>query len=240
MPGCRLFRFLSVVFFCHALASCSRAEPSSSSKDAPMSNSINLNDITLECELVQLGALRVAYKIHNRSSRDVVVFNRIPSKDVDDTSRYAPANVYVDLDGDVLGVKLMILPLDLPPGMHLEYRPLPDVSLLKAGQTLSDDVVLAEPVRVRNPIHLQVMAAGLKNDPSMPNQHVAAIERAQATTLRFTVGLAAFAPSAKLMPVSEGFPEVFLPPLLEGAQSVLTKEFHLPRAIQVLDYAVSR
>ena len=204
-----------------------------------MTSATNLNDITLECEVAQSGALRITYKVHNGSSRDVVVFNRIPSKEVDGTSRYASSNVYVDLDGATLGVKLMILPLDLPRGMHIEDQPFPDVSLLKAGQTLSEEIVVAEPVKVRNPIRLNVIAAGLRNDPKRPNQHVVATKPATATRLTFTVGVAAFAPLSKLTPVSESYPDVFRPPLLDGEQSVLTKELHLSRAVSVLDYAVS-
>jgi hypothetical protein len=200
----------------------------------------DLTAVTLECNLKQEpSVLRIAYTIKNGSSRDIILFNRIPTREVDDTHRYSASNVYVDLRAPALAVSLMILPLDLPPGVKLSDRPIPDVSLLRAGQTLAEEVILREPIEVRNPIRLRGIGATLSYDAKRPNQHVVAMKPASATELTFTVGVAALAQGATLSPVSEAFPDVFMPRLSGGEQKTLVKNFHLNRSVRILDYAVS-
>jgi len=203
-------------------------------------NAINPNDVTFDCKLEQgPGAFTLSYKLQNRSGRDLVVYNRIPTTDVDGTLRYSSNNVYVDLDGHNLLVRLMILPLDLPPGVKLGWHPLPDAMVLEAGAELAERVVVTEPARVRNPVRLRGMSALLRYDAKSPHRHYAAMTPGSAATLTFAVGVAALVPGTVIEPVSKAFPGVLMPPLTEGGQIVLTKDFRLSRPVAVLDYALS-
>ncbi|HLM73484.1 MAG TPA: hypothetical protein VK459_12350 [Polyangiaceae bacterium] len=205
-----------------------------------MSTENDLKDVTFECSLAEeAGGIRLKYEIKNGAGRDVVVFNRLPTKEVDDTHRYSPNNVYVDLEGARVEIKQMILPLILPPGVKLEYHPLPDVSVLKAGESLREEIFVPQPISVRNPIRLAGMAGTLTFDTNKPTRHVTAMKPVTASELSFSVGVSAFAPASKLKAVSEVYPNVFMPPLLEGAQKVISKSFHLAKPVKVLDYAVS-
>lgn len=205
-----------------------------------MSTENELKDVTFECSLAEeAGGIRLKYAIKNGTSRDVVVFNRLPTKEVDDTHRYSPNNVYVDLDGPRVEVKQMILPLTLPPGVKLEYHPLPDVSLLKAGTSLREEVFVPEPISARNPIRLAGMAGTMTFDTNKPTRHVVAMKPVTVSELSFSVGISAFTSTSKLKAVSEAYPDVLMPPLLEGAQKVMSKSFHLTKPVKVLDYTVS-
>src|SRR4051812_44634023 len=109
-----------------------------------------LPDVSFECRLSRGdGALAVTYEIHNDSSHDLGIFNKLKAIAVDGALVFSPNLVYVELDGDVLRFLKMALPI--PKGLTMAAYVPPYASLLPKGQAMKETFSVPIPVEVRQP-----------------------------------------------------------------------------------------
>lgn len=190
-----------------------------------------MDKITFDCKLTQKpDALVVEYTITNERDVDFGVFNRITGTAIDGARDYSPNNVYREIQGAVLLLEKIALPI--PQGLRMAAYVPPHASRLSAGKTLTETFTVPVPVLVRQP-YLRAKAAGVGGEviPSRP------------VTLSEAEVVIGIFPLAETGLVAEhpAFPDVLTPqpphPAVAG-QIKLGARFKLDAPIEVLDYEV--
>lgn len=181
----------------------------------------------------EASGLRVVYEVRNPSSVDIGLFNRIQSFKVDGTASFAPENVYVDLDGETLHLRKMVLPV--PEGLRMTARITPSITLLPGGHVFREEFFLETPVAVCNPLRRAHLSLGA------PGSAVVAGCAATVTEIVLSVGVFAVDPAWHFTAVSPAHPAVYevwpTGPAVDH-QVVLTQTVRLARPVSVLDYRV--
>lgn len=186
--------------------------------------------VDAQCTLaLEPAALVVTYSIENEEDRDLGVFNRIPASRLDATSDFSPNHAYVDLEGGVLGVRQMALPV--PKGLHVAAYSMPFATRIEPGKRLQETIRLPRPVRVCHPFK----RALLKGE-------VVADTKAEATSVRVEIGIFLTGDDCRLIQEHPAFPDVLSaspPGPARLKQISLVWTFDLQAPLDVLDYRVA-
>ena len=186
-----------------------------------------------ECEVEELDQdLVVSYRLSNRGPGEVGVFNRLATSGLDGLAVYLSDNVYVEVEDEKLVVKKIALPL--PEGVQVTVQPIPDVTRLPAGHTLSERITLPLPARVNHPFRLISLLS------ASPGSSIVADQAVTVDTLQIQVGVFD-AQELNFLPASPAAPDAFRvwpPGLAFDRQIVFSCEARLRTPIVVLDYRV--
>ncbi|MFO0591952.1 MAG: hypothetical protein U0441_30680 [Polyangiaceae bacterium] len=188
-----------------------------------------MDNISFDCKLTQKpDALVVEYTIKNERSEDIGVFNRISGTAIDGARDFSPNNVYREIEGEVL--KLQHIALPIPPGLRMAAYVPPHATRIAAGKSVTETFVVPVPVAVRQPyLRAKVSGAGGEVIPAKP------------VTLREVDVVIGIFPLTETGLVAEhpAFPDVLTVqppyPALSG-QVKLGARFTLDPAVTVLDY----
>jgi hypothetical protein len=184
--------------------------------------------VRMECKFERGPAgLKLGYALTNQSAVDVGALLWIPAIQPDHSSVFTPDSAYIELDGSTLHVRKMMLPL--PKGTQVAERPIPFVSIIKAGQKLMQVMKLPVPVPVNHPF--RQAALGLRN----PGADILPAEPRSADALVLSIGIFAVAPNMKVIPVQADLGVMRCWPF-PTAQQVLTWQTPLAPPLHVLDY----
>ena len=184
------------------------------------------SSIKLESE-----GLRVAYTLHNNSGGDVGVFNCVPLNDSKGEISLATENTYTDLDGSLLQLRKMLLPL--PQGFTVAVRKIPYVALMSNQQTIREEFIIPIPVVVNHPYRRAALTVGRGG-----GVEVVADEMSDADTVEFSVGLFKREPEMKFIPVGKEYPNVYRVAPHTSKQVVLSHTERLRHPVPVKDYRV--
>ncbi len=183
--------------------------------------------LDFDCKLTEAAShLTISYGVHNGSAHDVGVFNRIRAVSPDGTSSFDPDVAFIDIEGDVLLVRKMALPI--PEGLSMTSYIPPRVSRIPPGQSLSESMTLRAPIKVMQPFR-RAMLRG---------QAVADVP-ATAHVVQVTVGVFSCDGACALTADDPAFPDVwtaFPPSAALSRQQLFSRQFSLQRPVAVLDY----
>jgi hypothetical protein len=171
-------------------------------------------------------ALSVSYRIENRTDEELGAWNRIRAGRPDGTHDFSPDVVYVDLEGDVLHLRKMALPI--PPGLKITAYVAPNASRIPAGGVLEETFTVAIPIRVMHPFkRMLVMGEVVADKPASASRAVV------------TIGVFVVGTDTRLISEHPAFPDVLsafpVGPAL-SRQQLLSAEFPLDPPVAVLDY----
>jgi hypothetical protein len=185
-----------------------------------------LEKISFDCRFTERAdALEVTYTIKNDSDEDLGVFNHLQGIATDGGLDFSPNSVFVDIEGDLLRLLKMALPI--PPGLRITAYIPPHASLLPAGEVLTEVFTVPIPVKVRQPFK-RAMIKG----------EVVPIKLTSAKRAEVTIGVFPAA-GTRLVAEHPAFPEVRTAappdPAVRG-QVTLSAGFTFSREVPVLDY----
>ncbi|AGP39236.1 hypothetical protein SCE1572_34980 [Sorangium cellulosum So0157-2] len=179
-------------------------------------------------------ALSVSYSIENRSGADVGLFNRIARIELDGSTSYDPANVYVDFSDEILFLRKA--PLVVPSGLSAGGVRLPAVTLVPSGQRFAERFTLPVPVPVCEPMR----RALLSNKAG--GAQVVADRLVHARRVEVVLGAFRGGPDLQyreLFPAAPGVLAVWPPGVAAARQEQLTFPERLRSPLPVLDYRVA-
>jgi hypothetical protein len=191
-----------------------------------MSKDLAMDNLSFDCKVTQRSdSLVVEYTIKNDRPEDLGVFNRITGTAIDGAQHYSPDSVYREIQGGVLVLEKIALPI--PPGLRMAAYIPPHASRLRAGESLTETFTVPLPIEVRQP-YLRALVGG----EVIPKKPVMIRE------VEVVIGVFPLV-DCGLTPDHPAFPDVMtaLPPApaVDG-QVKLGARFSLGSAIEVLDY----
>lgn len=182
---------------------------------------------------VEPPALRLAYAVKNGGNAPVGLFNRLEGVHMDGRVNLSPDLIYVDVQGTVLELSKLVLPI--PQGLQMSEQALPHVTKLDAGKEFKEEITLRVPVEVFQPYRRALLKG------QNPEADIVADKPMKADAVQFSLGVFAVDSHMKFVPVSPAYPDVFRVwppgPALDG-QVLLIYRTKIPAPLAVLDYRI--
>ena len=186
-----------------------------------------LDEISFDAGLIQRATeLEVTYTIKNDRTEDIGVFNRLQGIAIDGGLDFSPDAVFTDLEGGVLRMMKMALPI--PKGLQISAYTPPHSSLVRAGDSIRETFVLRLPVRVRHPFKRALVRG-----------EVAAVKPATAHACEIVIGVFPCTPAVRLVAEHPAFPDVLTaspPAAALAGQVTLEQRLSLSADVPMLDY----
>jgi hypothetical protein len=185
-----------------------------------------LDRVSLDCRLAQSpGGLEVTYTITNGGDVDIGAFNRLQGIATDGALDFSPDSIFTDIDGDLLRLLKMALPI--PAGLRVTAYVPPYATLVPSGKSFTEQVRVPLPVKVRQPFKRALIRGEV-----VPVKPVTA-KRAEVVLGVFPLVACGLAPE------HPAFPDVMTAappdPAVRG-QVTLSASFTLSPDVPVLDY----
>jgi hypothetical protein len=167
----------------------------------------------------------------NGEGVEVLLYNRLSIVSPDgSSSRVDPNAAYVELLGETLHVRKMVLPL--PPGLQAAEKLSPYLSKVAPGETVRERLVFPLPVKVEQPYR-----RALLQSKAPPGHRVSASRAASAKALTHSLGMVTLGPGERLIEVEPLVYRIWPPGPAADRQVVLEETVdRAAQPIAVLDY----
>jgi hypothetical protein len=186
-----------------------------------------LDKLTLDARLTQRPSeIEVTYTITNGRDEDVGVFNRLQGIGVDGGLMFSPDAVFVDLEGSLLRLSKMALPV--PKGLRITAYTPPFASRVPAGESFTETFVLKIPVKVQQPFKRALIQG-----------EVAAVKPETAKECELSLGVFPCSDGVRLVSEHPAYPDVLTavpPDPAVKQQVVIAQRLALSADVAVLDY----